>query len=476
MKMSNAAQTRPRSFQFLSFHAEFRRMVYHELLSRRSLVIRDRVRIQPFPILSRDLCLSYSDDDEVIILLQTCKHVFQELQPLLREYSPSRLTVSSDIERLWSRWSPSWLLRTNLPLDHIVRLDFDVKCLGEHKAPLHICPGNYPYSRHSEIAQWARTVVTVDTDRSCRDSTPIEGLQGNTETERLPDLGGIHRFAHIFRSLPALRELHISNILRSFWDHPVFPCTCSVAGTDTCVCGQCFCHCPVFPQLPFSGRQSILETQASLWHVLYTHFQLALPLRPGGSVLYSSHDPAGSQINGVSDYDTILGLLARGIHLFFHEELAINISLESQSVDREEGLGSLHKGTWCARFHLVPHSFPQTRLEQLVYPAETPPPIIGVDRGTYEEQATVSHLITPGNPAARLVMSRLRPMHVTPDPDQFSSPEQYFGRPPVKNLTDFESELKLKIVDEDKFNSVIEADTESSYTNKKGSKFGKLRD
>lgn len=484
--MSDAIRARSGSFQFLLLHPEFRRMVYHELLSRRSLLVRDRIRIQCFEPLSRDLCLTYKDGDEIIALLRSCKHVLHELQPLLKEYSPSRLIVSRDVERLWSKWSSSWLLRSNLPSDHIVRLDFDVKCLGEYKAPLHVCPGNHPYFRHTDLSGVTEPFVTMNADQSWCGGTLSESLQDNTEVQRLPDLGGIHRFTQIFASFSALRELHISNVLRSFLEASTYPCTCSVAGTNTCICGQCFCHCPIPAQLPFSQAQSMLETQASLWGVLYTHFQYALPLVSSRPSAHSLSSPNGYGSNNISDHDVVLGLLARDVHIFFHEELAINISLESQSAGQDQTLRSLHKGTWRARFHLTPPGSAKVPLEVSADPTETlQQRAIRTNGERYECQATAYRSIVPGNLAARSIMSDLRTIPRRPIAHRTSGSKQQHERPlprtlskglDGRHLTDFESELELKITDEHKFNSIVETETRQRYKDKSGRKFGKLRD
>lgn len=90
-----------------------------------------------------------------------------------------------------------------------------------------------------------------------------QNLQCETDVKRLPDLGGIHQLAEISASLPALRRLHILTVLKGFLESVNDLCTCSIAATGFCFCGQC-CHYPDRLQLPFYQIQPMLGTHAAL--------------------------------------------------------------------------------------------------------------------------------------------------------------------------------------------------------------------
>lgn len=460
-------------------------MVYHEILSRDSLLLYERLTVQNFQLLPRDLCLNYCNNNDTISLLQVCKQISSEARPLLHRCNTSRLVISKDIEGLWTKWDPVRLQQINFPFNYITRLDFDVGCLGHHRSILRHCPRSYPYLRQNCITWHTGMAVSATaTNPRSRRGLSADDLQYNADVKRFPILDGIHSFIPILTSLPALRELHISNVLKSFLEGPNDLCACSIAGTESCSCGQCQCHCPDRLALPFHHTQTMLETQTALWSLLHTYFQCALPvvpvMWPNRVITKSVHC---SQF--FSDYDGILDPLAHGVHIFLHETFALKFSLErkAKTMDKEHGRKVLHKGTWCAVFHLMP---PQSAFAP-VEPPSVPPESarqrkIRVEKEKHQQQASTDSEQIHEKPAKSRSTTTVM---LQSGSSKFRVRSKIDGRPLVRSLpgdvdgrqlSEFESDLKVTIMDEEKFDSIIETGPVRSDTRNNGEKFGKLRD
>lgn len=412
-------------FPLLSLPLEIRHLIYHEILSRRTIVLRDRMG-------KRYLCgRSYFEyhlehgcypTDNTISLLQLCKQVHKEAQPLLMHHAPSHLILSKDLNKPLSSSMiiDDLELEVGVPVAHITCITLNVKNLGENKKQSRVCPGLLP---HSGGDIFREVIICSGFEEDAPPPDP----------KRLPNLVKIHDTLFFFSlKFPALREIHIYDVLNHSLIHPT-PCTCPVAGTDLCTCGTCQCDCTHHPPLPNSHNLSLAQVRTSLYETLLSRFRAALYI-PG----CWDHHPC---LQRWSDYATVLDQLAHGVNIFLHDEITVKASLDNDSHH------VLHKGYWQAIYHLTPSS-------QASAPASPP-----TDFAETLRQRRLK-LQQKNDSPRRLPHRHEREIYIDGDGwktrDLRELPAGFQEGQPLVN---FEAGLHLEIMDSHSFDNVIEIDS-----------------
>lgn len=419
----------PDVFPFMSLHPELRQLVYQEVLSNRAIILYEFLDPPGLYMCGRrywHFRLKDSRDPtyDNIPLLQTSKQILAEAQPFLAKYTPSHLTLSKELRRQPEYLYEKELADIGLPFNHITHLNLNVKILGTNPRYPRDCPGP-PGS-----ARFFRTNCTIG-----EFVDPDEGPP--PDPQRLPDLKGIWHMSQFFRLLPALREIHIYDVLKHHLSTPAPPCPCPIAGSADCICGKCQCDCIVYPALPSSPTDSIAQVKEELHNALLFRFRAGLPP--------VDEDPIGFRFRRYSDYHAILEPLAHGVQVFFHEELAF-------TVPTDEGR-AIHKGVWRARYHLSPPDTAPRPAEAPTEPAELPR--FCHLRGEKEQQRRREEGVVS---LSGIDYGFLKD-DTDEDPRLRKIPEVLDGT----ELVAFEGGLELEIVDEKEFDRVVERQEMEGY-------------
>lgn len=312
-------QTTAPSFPFLQLPLEVRHIIYREIVSQRTIVLRDRERAGFCT--SRVYGFYLTDDhhtrEDIIALFQLSKQVYSEARLLLPQ-TPCHLILSKNLHSIPKAQihdidsiSEDIESKIGVPLKHITSVSFHIKSLDLRDAT-----ESYDLFPESPIC--------------------FPGLEiGNSpsQSSRISDLDGIEfTSAFLTKSFPALRELHIYDTLKRNLIPSKF--SCPAAGNE-------LCNCEISLALPNPTDASIPQLTDSLYRVLLSRFRAALPTWPLEERLAGHLQP---------DYHTILDLLAHGVHLFFHDQISISIPHDKKAKPESH----LHKGHWNAVYYLAP--------------------------------------------------------------------------------------------------------------------------